>query len=43
MSTCRARSDVGHLNIDKNPELQARVLALILATLNEKPTRSASN
>jgi hypothetical protein len=34
---------VGHMNIDKNVELQARVLGLILATLNEKPVRSARN
>ncbi len=39
----QGQKDVGHLNIDKNPELQARVLAVIIATLNEKPTRSASN
>jgi thioesterase domain-containing protein len=35
--------DVGHLNIDKDPELQARVLGVILATLNEKTVRSARN
>jgi hypothetical protein len=34
---------VGHMNIDKNVELQARVLGVILATLNEKPVRSARN
>ena len=38
----KGQSKVGHLNIDKNPELQARVLALIVKTLMEKPTRSAS-
>lgn len=39
----RKNRDVGHLNIDKSPELQARVLGVILATLNEKPVRSARN
>lgn len=37
----QGNKDVGHLNIDKDPELQARVLALILDTLNEKPAKSA--
>jgi hypothetical protein len=39
----RGERKVGHMNIDKNVELQARVLGVILAALNEKPVRSARN
>jgi hypothetical protein len=34
---------VGHMNIDKNPELQARVVALVLEVLTGKKTESAAN
>jgi hypothetical protein len=34
---------VGHLNMDKNPELQARVVEVVLQTLGEGPAKAASN
>jgi hypothetical protein len=34
---------VGHLNMDKNPELQARAVAVVLETLGEEPAKAASN
>ena len=34
---------VGHLNMDKNPELQARVVDFVLEVLGEKPAKAASN
>jgi hypothetical protein len=39
----RGERKVGHMNIDKNVELQSRVLGAILAALNEKPVHSARN
>jgi hypothetical protein len=34
---------VGHLNMDKNPELQAQVVSVVLETLGEQPAKAASN
>jgi pimeloyl-ACP methyl ester carboxylesterase len=34
--------DIGHLNIDKSPELHARVLSEVFAVLGRKPVPSAS-
>ena len=34
---------IGHLNMDKNPELQARVVDFVLEVLGEKPAKAASN
>jgi hypothetical protein len=34
---------VGHLNMDKNPELQAQVVSIVLETLGEQPAKAASN
>jgi hypothetical protein len=39
----RGERKVGHMNIDKDKELHARVLGAILQALSENPTRSASN
>jgi hypothetical protein len=39
----RGQRKVGHMNIDKSVELQARVLSAILTALNEKPVQSARN
>jgi hypothetical protein len=39
----RGKSDVGHMNIDKNPELQARVQALVMEVLTGKKTEAATN
>lgn len=39
----RGTRGVGHLNMDKNPELQARAVARVMETLGEKPAKAASN
>jgi Thioesterase domain len=39
----RSSSDIGHMNIDKNPELQARVQALVMEVLTGKKTEAATN
>jgi pimeloyl-ACP methyl ester carboxylesterase len=37
------RRGVGHLNMDKNPELQAQVVSVVLEALGEEPAKAASN
>ena len=39
----RDNHDIGHLNIDQNPELQTRVIDLVMETLKQKGARSARN
>jgi hypothetical protein len=37
------RRGVGHLNMDKNPELQAQVVSIVLETLGGQQSKAASN